>query len=203
MKAQVILFTRVPRFGCGKRRLAAEWGELRAWQFQRQQVGRLLRVLGQRGACWDLWSAITPAQARFRPGGSPAMPRAFGQRGDDLGARMIHALRWVSQQQRRGTPVLLIGSDLPGLGAGQIARAVAALRWHDLVYGPAEDGGFWLVGWSGRRPLAALGGLFAGVAWSHAGTLAQALAAQSWVAQRGRLGLGDLLADVDDLGPSR
>ena len=43
-------------------------------------------------------------------------------------------------------PVVLVGTDIPGLTAGDIAAAYRLLGRHDVVFGPARDDGFWLVG---------------------------------------------------------
>jgi rSAM/selenodomain-associated transferase 2/rSAM/selenodomain-associated transferase 1 len=98
------------------------------------------------------------------------------QAGDDLGARMRSALR---SSIARGIPALLIGTDVPGYDVAYLARAAAALERHDAVIGPAEDGGYVLVGlardidvfggvpWSTPEVLAATRALLAGVGASH------------------------------------
>ena len=79
------------------------------------------------------------------------------QAGDDLGARMRNALR---SSTTRGVPALLVGTDVPGYDVAYLARAAAALERHDAVIGPAEDGGYVLVG------LARDVDVFGGVPWS-------------------------------------
>lgn len=67
----------------------------------------------------------------------------------------------------------MIGADVPDLDAGVIDQAFRRLGDHDAVFGPAEDGGFWLIGLKGklrRRPP------FAGVRWSTPNALADTLA---------------------------
>jgi rSAM/selenodomain-associated transferase 2/rSAM/selenodomain-associated transferase 1 len=85
------------------------------------------------------------------------------QQGDDLGARMQAALRSALD---RGRPALLIGTDCPALDAAHLAAAAEALRGHDAVFVPAEDGGYVLVG------LARAVDAFEGIAWSGAGVMA-------------------------------
>ena len=65
------------------------------------------------------------------------------QVGADLGARMAHALETTLAT---ASAALLIGTDCPVLGAGEYGAAVAALRTHDGVFVPVEDGGYALVG---------------------------------------------------------
>jgi len=65
-------------------------------------------------------------------------------------------------------PTLVIGTDAPQITRGDIARAFAALNRHDAVIGPAEDGGYWLLGLARPAPAA----LFDAIRWSHARTRA-------------------------------
>jgi glycosyltransferase A (GT-A) superfamily protein (DUF2064 family) len=83
----------------------------------------------------------------------------------DLGARMGQAMR----PHRR---VVLVGSDVPGIGRDDIAAAFHALGQAQAVFGPAEDGGYWLVGLGPLRPAHP----FAAVRWSTGHTLGDTLA---------------------------
>jgi hypothetical protein len=89
-------------------------------------------------------------------------------------------------------PAVIVGADIPDLEVGHVARAFAALERHHAVFGPAEDGGYWLVG---LRHRSRLPHLFDGVRWSSEFALADTLAnlgsANSYV-------LVDRLPDVDD-----
>jgi glycosyltransferase A (GT-A) superfamily protein (DUF2064 family) len=67
---------------------------------------------------------------------------------------------------------ILIGSDIPGLGPADIAAGFRALGKADAVFGPALDGGYWLVGFGPRRPHCP----FAKVRWSSPHALADTLA---------------------------
>jgi len=90
--------------------------------------------------------------------------RVHCQQGDGLGARMRHALR---SSLARARPALLIGTDVPGYDVAYLARAAAALASHDAVVGPAEDGGYVLIGLA--RDL----DVFGGVQWSTPQVLEQ------------------------------
>ncbi len=85
------------------------------------------------------------------------------QTGDDLGSRMRNALRAALA---RGTPALLVGTDCPMLDLPYLEAATAALSGHDAVFGPAEDGGYVLVG------LARDVDAFGGIAWGTSGVMA-------------------------------
>jgi hypothetical protein len=68
--------------------------------------------------------------------------RIYAQRGDDLGQRLANAHADVSA----GTPVLQVGMDTPQLDPDVLHAAATALQDADAVLGPADDGGWWLLG---------------------------------------------------------
>ena len=90
-------------------------------------------------------------------------------------------------------PVVLVGSDIPALRPRHIAHAFRLLGRTDFVFGPATDGGFWLVG--ARRLKAMPRGLFIGVRWSTAQALADTLAT---LPSGYSVGRADTLDDIDD-----
>jgi rSAM/selenodomain-associated transferase 1 len=83
----------------------------------------------------------------------------------DLGRRMHTAFerRFAAGAQA----VVLVGSDLPAISASHLREAIAALSRVPVVLGPAEDGGYWLIGQQAPGF-----DLFSGVVWSAAETLA-------------------------------
>lgn len=99
------------------------------------------------------------------PGGCPVRLRP--QSGADLGARMHDAF---VEAHHDGCQAIIIGTDVPGLTATHIGEAIDALGRHDLVLGPATDGGYYLVGLRSPRP-----DLFADVPWGTDGVLARTL----------------------------
>jgi rSAM/selenodomain-associated transferase 1 len=186
MRRHLVLFVRAPSLGGGKRRLAREIGDVATVRFERLMIALLLRRLGQ-DKRWKLRIAVTPDKARHHArhwrGGVPA----FGQGGGDLGVRMRRALAACPPG-----PVVLVGGDIPALTARHVAAAFRLLGRHDLVFGPAEDGGFWLAGARHPRHLPPL---FEQVLWSGPYALADTLAG---LPQRTRVGFAERLADVDD-----
>jgi rSAM/selenodomain-associated transferase 1 len=197
MRRHLVVFARSPALGRGKRRLARDIGDLAALRFERLMLARLLRRL-RRDRRWHLRLAITPDPAlqrkRLWPRGIPII----GQGGGDLGERMRHALATCPPG-----PAVLIGTDIPALGPHHIAAAFRLLGQHDLVFGPARDGGFWLVG--ARRSLC-LPPLFSAVRWSGPHALEDVLAN---LPRQVSVGFAARLDDVDDgasfrrLAPSR
>lgn len=66
------------------------------------------------------------------------------QVGPDLGVRMGHALAFALRQH---AAAILVGTDVPSMTADDLRLAAAALAsGDDAVFGPAEDGGYWLIG---------------------------------------------------------
>ncbi|MBT8326952.1 MAG: TIGR04282 family arsenosugar biosynthesis glycosyltransferase [Bacteroidia bacterium] len=68
------------------------------------------------------------------------------QRGKDLGERMLNA--FIEGFNDGYKNIVLIGSDLPDISSVIIENAFAQLKNNDVVFGPAEDGGYYLVGMS-------------------------------------------------------
>jgi glycosyltransferase A (GT-A) superfamily protein (DUF2064 family) len=89
------------------------------------------------------------------------------QGGGDLGVRM-HRVFWRFPHGR----MAIIGCDIPGAGPADVLAAFHALGGADAAFGPAADGGYWLVAMSPRRPARP----FARVRWSTEHALADTLA---------------------------
>lgn len=184
----VAVFARVPRAGAVKTRLAAAVGDAAAADLYAAFVADLAAALPD--PRWALrWWIAPPAEgfaARF--GLDPAACRV--QRGDDLGQRMRGAI--AASLAEGFARCVLVGSDAPRIGPPRIAEAFAALggAGADLVLGPAEDGGFYLVGMG--APL----DTFAGVPWSSPRTLAETLRRAASLGLRTALLAPE--ADVDD-----
>ena len=113
--------------------------------------------------------------------------RVLPQGHGDLGQRMLVPFRRLPPG-----PVVLVGSDIPAMRPSHIARAFQQLGRHELVFGPASDGGFWLIGSRRRRPMPRA--LFAGVRWSTAHALADT---HSNVPLPVSVGEADTLDDID------
>jgi len=177
----VIVFARSPEYGRVKSRLAAEIGPLVAWRFYREATARLLRRL-EADPTWTVWLATTGRTRRGWPGGRRWMP----QGGGSLATRMERCLEALPP----GDAVLL-GSDIPAVRRNHIRRAFIQLRHAPVVFGPARDGGFWLVGV--RRVPGLPSPLFPrGTRWSSKHTLADVEAGL-----RVPTGRADLLRDID------
>lgn len=183
---RLVLFVRAPRLGAGKRRLAREIGDVAAVRFERLMIALLLRRLAV-DRRWRVRIAITPDRTRHQFLIRRQAVETVGQGRGDLGMRMLRALRAFA----RG-PVVLVGADVPSLGAAEVAHAFRLLGSHDLVFGPAEDGGFWLVGARNPRRLSRL---FRGVRWSGPHTLGDTLAG---LPRGASIGFAARLCDIDE-----
>ena len=179
----LVIFARRPAYGVGKRRLAAEVGELAALRFQRRALATLLRELC-RDPRWKTWVAVTPDRPTKWVEG-----QAFvAQGGGDLGERLSR----VGRRLPRG-PLVILGSDAPQVRRTDVAAAFRILGRCEAVFGPAVDGGYWLVGLSER---ARIRPPFANVRWSTAYALGDTLNNL----QGRRVGFLRKLEDVDDAG---
>lgn len=164
----LIVFAKAPLPGAVKTRLGRDIGTVAAWRFYRRTVANLVRRAG-RDPRWDTVIAVTPDRyaRKILPvfKGLDHIPQGHG----DLGRRMARALRWADTR-----PVVLVGGDIPDLGSTQISQSFQALGHADAVFGPAHDGGFWLVGL--RNPKRHTSRLFRRVRWSGPHALADTLA---------------------------
>jgi len=184
MRQTLIIMVKEPRPGRVKTRLGRDIGTVgAAWWFRHQSATLIRRLRDPR---WQIVLSVAPDRAgmasRCWPADLARMPQGRG----DLGQRMARAMGRIPLGR-----VCLVGADIPGLSRWHIARAFAAFGSSDVVFGPAEDGGFWLVGvrHGGAVPV----GLFDDVRWSGEHTLKDTVAS---VAGR-RVVLVDRLLDVD------
>ena len=182
MRDTVVVFARAPRLGTVKRRLARDIGERAALRFHTATLTALLRDLS---ACrrFDVVLALTPDRARVG-----IRVRVMGQGRGDLGQRMARALGLFRR-------VVLIGCDIPDATAADVRDAFHALGRVDAVFGPASDGGYWLIGLGPRRPA----DLFGKTRWSTRHALADTLRQF----RRHRVGYVRTLADVDSAADYR
>ena len=154
----LMIFTKPPAMGVSKTRLASGIGRTEARRIARMILARTIKAADSHS--WRTELHITPQGAvnacfgGLWPAHLPRKPQIRG----DLGARLTHAMMTAPPG-----PVLFIGTDAPGISRALLHQAVHALARHDAVFGPAEDGGFWLFGLSRRHRDP---DIFSGVRWS-------------------------------------
>lgn len=184
--ATLIIMVKAPVAGRVKTRLAADIGTARATAFYRRAVATIVRRFGT-DIRWRTVLAIAPDAA---VGDAAWQQRVSGlqrvaQGGGGLGDRMVRAFKTV-----RPGPVVMIGSDAIAIQPTDIAAAFASLKTNDAVFGPAPDGGYWLIG---AAPSVDVARMLAGVRWSTEHTLADTAANLS----NARIAMLRPLRDVD------
>ncbi len=186
LRRHVVIFTKAPRRGAAKTRLARDIGAAEAHRFYGACLRRVVRRLSG-SVRWRCRLAVTPDQFARRGRFWPRRVPRVGQGAGDLGARMARPLRRLPPG-----PVVIVGSDAPEIRPHHIEQAFRMLGSHDAVFGPAADGGYWLIGLR-RRP--ALIVPFGNVAWSSRQALSDTLAN---FPRSARVAFLDMLEDIDD-----
>lgn len=154
---RVIVFVKAPRPGFVKTRIAASLDDESASAIYQALVGLTLSRLSD---AKDVELRFTPDDAAVeieawkRPGW-----RLRAQGDGDLGARIDRAVADAFNEGIEG--VVVLGTDCPEFTLDDVAGAWNALREHEVVVGPAVDGGYWLIGMGCRQPE-----LFTGIPWS-------------------------------------
>lgn len=187
---RLLVFVRAPRPGAVKTRLAAVLGAETAAGLYRAMAGEEIRRTAPRRGEYARTFVFDPPDAaaemaRWLPGET-----LEPQEGRDLGERMSRA--FASAFADGGLRVAIIGSDVPSCGREQVARSLRSLDDHDVVLGPARDGGYYLIALDRPRPA-----LFQAIPWSTPSVL------PATAERAGVLGLSvlmlDPLRDIDTL----
>jgi rSAM/selenodomain-associated transferase 1 len=184
-----LLFLKAPRSGEVKTRLASSIGNAAAVRAYRALVEGQCRRLPQRASTEVHFSPRDAAIDLQQWLGNDLT--LYPQAGGTLGTRLLCA---VEDAFARGADkVLCIGGDCPQLDQQHIEQATAALHSDcDVVFGPSEDGGYYLIGLNAPHPQ-----LFANIPWSTPNTLDASLQ------QAAKLGLRvkllETLYDIDEL----
>ena len=157
----LVIMVKAPVMGAVKTRLAREVGAAEALRAYRAIMGHVIARIGI-DPRWRTVLAVAPdaltLSARW-----PARLDRIAQGSGDLGQRMQR----VFDRFRGDGPVVIVGSDIPGIARHHIAKAFQALGAHDAVIGPADDGGYWLIGVGVKRRLMP----FRDVRWSSPHTM--------------------------------
>lgn len=187
----LLIFAREPVLGRVKTRLAAGIGPVAALATYRELLALTARAVAAAQVPATVWLAEAPAApaAPTQPRPEwPGLPWRVQPPTASLGERMRHA--FAEAFAAGAGRVVIIGTDCPALTADLLRQAFDQLATHDLVVGPAADGGYYLLG---MRQLHE--SLFANKQWSTATVLADTLA------DAARLGLRvthlPTLADID------
>ena len=193
-RRHVAIFTRAPVAGASKTRLIPLLGAEGAADAQRAMTWHALEMASALpDATVSLWCAGDAAHPFLLSCSRHFKVECLPQCDGDLGMRMADCLQRLLADHEQ---VLLTGSDCPAMTTAGLAAAAAALDHAPMVFIPAEDGGYVLIG-ARRGGLEA--GCFAEMAWGSAEVMAQTrrqLANRGWQAGRDWLEL-PALWDVD------
>lgn len=186
MRRQLVIFVKEPVAGRVKSRLGREIGMVSAAWWYRHQARRLARRLSA-DPRWRTILALSPDRAVYDSRFWPRGALRIGQGRGDLGARMGRMFRGAGPG-----PMIIVGSDIPDVTPARIWSGFQALGRAEAAVGPAEDGGYWLIGLA--NPRRAPRRLFDGVRWSSASARADTEATLSPLS----LAHLETLQDVDD-----
>ncbi|ASV30633.1 glycosyltransferase [Maribacter cobaltidurans] len=146
-KNLLLIFTRNPELGKGKRRLAAKVGDQVALDIYNFLLDHTVKITSKLYAekivyysdeIWeqDIWDNTVYDKKL--------------QQGEDLGIRMLNAFQ--DGFSRGYEKIIIIGSDMYDLDQADLEDAFRALSQNDFVVGPAEDGGYYLLGMKKLKP---------------------------------------------------
>lgn len=164
----VALFAKAPRPGHVKTRLVPPLTLEDAARVARASLEDTVRRIATAVEVpWTLFLDGEPDDATRRLAGETGLP-IRPQEGADLGARLREAFRALRAEGARR--VLAIGSDSPTLDPERIREAIDSLAICEVTLGPAEDGGYYLIGLSGAHE-----SVFEEIPWGSADTAAMTL----------------------------
>ncbi|MCA8901315.1 MAG: DUF2064 domain-containing protein [Hyphomonas sp.] len=188
----LLIYAKPPRIGLSKTRLARDAGAAAARRIGSFCQARAIRAALQAGCRTFLYAA--PDTTLTAPA-SALWPAHLPRRSQGEGS-LTERLEKGWDEAPPG-PVIFIGADSPDISPALLRQAVRLLARHDAVFGPAEDGGFWLFGQNktsrARAP-------FRKVRWSGPHAMEDVW---SNLPDHASIGLLPMLTDIDDLGDWR
>jgi rSAM/selenodomain-associated transferase 1 len=148
MPLNLIIFAKAPQMGIVKRRLAKDIGYINATFWYKSQLTTLVREFNRKLPLRK-YLFITPSNSKiiFKHCTNGSWKIKYQSKGD-LGQRMADAMMRVGNGPR-----VLIGSDIPDIKYDHIKKAFETLGRSKAVFGPANDGGYWLIGIAGGQKL--------------------------------------------------
>jgi len=189
---QILYFVKYPEPGKVKTRLAKTVGPEAAANAYRGLAQSIFCVLKENKADGiDTVVFFDPSEKeREVKEWLPGAAAYRSQKGKDLGARLIHAFKEAFQDGAER--VLAVGSDTLGFKPEFVMKAFDVLKNYDVVIGPAKDGGYYLIGFSGSHTI-----LFQDIPWSAQDVLKTTLGR---IAEEGlSYGLLHELEDLDEI----
>ena len=182
-KPLLILMTRWPAPTRCKKRLSKDIGASRAAAIQRKLIWHTIAVaksLREKGYL-EIRLAVEGIGSRkiSRWASSYGINQAEYQGKGSLGLKMkrqlVLAQRKRSFNSKNHREIIFIGTDVPDLCKNDIISALSYLTKNEIVIGPAEDGGYWLIGFSKNILCPVISWPFAGIKWGSSLVLKETL----------------------------
>jgi glycosyltransferase A (GT-A) superfamily protein (DUF2064 family) len=182
-KSALGIFFRIPAPCKVKKRLAAEIGEKEAHNAYEHMLHETIKSVSRLHGIdlYGFYEGEIMSLNLFSSSGNPPLPLEkggkggfekggdfelieklplFSQKGVDLGKRMCNAIKWLFHKGYE--KVSLVGADSPDLPLSYVTEAFEKLDAYDIVIGPSEDGGYYLIGMSKPHEV-----IFEGIQWGH------------------------------------
>lgn len=185
---RLVIFAKAPQPGSAKTRLIPALGAEGAASLAERMLAHILAQAAQVGPV-ELCMSPAPGHPAWEKIAIPAAVQRTDQGEGDLGERMARAVHRVTATHCQ--PVLLMGSDCPGLTAGILRESARQLRAHDAALLPVADGGYVLIGLKSPCPA-----LFDRMAWSTSSVALETLRRMAGLGLT--VWLGPLLHDIDE-----
>lgn len=138
----LIIFTRNPELGKGKRRLAATVGDQVAFDIYKFLLAHTREITVDLNATKQVWYS---ERVHENDAWDNKVYDKYVQDGDDLGVRMENAFQEAFKNHDH---VIIIGSDMHDMSQADLDHAFKQLKTNDAAIGPAQDGGYYLLGFT-------------------------------------------------------
>lgn len=145
-KPLILVFIKNPVLGKVKTRLAKSIGDEKALMVYRLLLKKTAKILKKIDCNIHLYYSET---IENKDAFDLLSTTKKIQSGEDLGKRMCNAFK---EGLSKYTPVIIVGTDLWGLEKSDFTTSIEALKTKDVVLGPSEDGGYYLLGLNNHLP---------------------------------------------------
>lgn len=157
-EARILVFAKAPIAGMVKTRLIPDIGENAAAAFYCDMASTVIDRIAKSQLCpADIYCYPDTTHRFFKDKALKNKMELVSQSGNDLGERMLNAINVSSHQSSN---IILVGTDCLEYTDEYFELAIKYLECHDVVVGPATDGGFVLIGMKNLVP-----GIFKDVVW--------------------------------------
>ena len=144
MKKNLYIMSKVPFMGLSKKRLTKGIGFIKSKRLTNNNLEKIKKIFLKNKKKYFLQWYLTPI-IKFRSYSFEFFTNCLIQQGNDIGEKI-----WFLVKNQKKS-FILIGSDIPGVNLHAISKSFFYLKSHDMVLGPTEDGGFWLIGFSKKK----------------------------------------------------